>query len=142
MGLQCEASAMELPKDLQKLSQVPLLIAGGEGREERIEEAFALEGRAARLLQRAGTAAHDEKVEATLWAAYTKLKERLEAEKRSAAILQEQCLEMRAQQGQALLVRTAHTSQALFRSGSGQSSECGVRGPGRGGGSCRPGAVL
>ncbi len=48
-------------------------------------------------------------MEATLWAAYTKLKERLEAEKRSAAILQEQCLEMRAQQGQALLVSTLHT---------------------------------
>ena len=54
-------------------------------------------------------------MEATLWAAYTKLKERLEAEKRSAAILQEQCLEMRAQQGQALLVRVLHSDQELFR---------------------------
>ena len=99
------------------MPRVTSLTAGGEGREERIEEAVALEGRAARLLQRAGTAAHDEKVEATLWAAYTKLKERLESEKRSTAILQEQCLEMRAQQGQALLVRMVQTRQQLLPCG-------------------------
>ena len=118
------------------------LNAGGEGREERIEEAVALEGRAARLLQRADTAAHDEKVDATLWAAYTKLKERLEAEKRSSAILHEQCLEMRAVQGQTLLVRTLQSTQDLFCCGSAQSSECRLGGPGCCGNSCRPGAVM
>ena len=108
---------MELAKTCRSCLQSHCLNAGGEGREERIEEAIALEGRAARLLQRASTAAHDEKVEATLWAAYTKLKERLEAEKRSAAILQEQCLEMRAQQGQALLVRVLQAGQQLLLCG-------------------------
>ena len=81
-------------------------------------------------------------MDATLWAAYTKLKERLEAEKRSSAILQEQCLEMRALQGQTLLVRTLQSSQDLFCCRSAQSSEYRLRGPGCCGNSCRPGAVM